>query len=130
MTTTSNRSAETMPTSQPADPLLRVRGLRVEFSGVPVVDRIDLDVPRGGALGIVGESGSGKSVTALSIMGLLGSPGRVTSGSIELARRDLLTLPETQMRAIRGGRIGMIFQEPMTSLNPLLTIGDQQARLA
>jgi len=114
-----------MPTSQPADPLLRVRGLRVEFSGVPVVDRIDLDVPRGGALGIVGESGSGKSVTALSIMGLLGSPGRVTSGSIELARRDLLTLPETQMRAIRGGRIGMIFQEPMTSLNPLLTIGDQ-----
>ncbi len=118
-------SAASMPAGESAEPLLRVRGLRVEFSGVPVIDRVDLELPRGGALGIVGESGSGKSVTALSIMRLLGFPGRVTAGRIELERRDLLTLPETEMRKIRGERIGMIFQEPMTSLNPLLTIGDQ-----
>ncbi|MBM3523115.1 MAG: ABC transporter ATP-binding protein [Alphaproteobacteria bacterium] len=108
-----------------APPLLRVRNLRIEFGRVAVVDRVGFELARGGSLGIVGESGSGKSVTALSVMGLLSWPGRVAAGSVELDGRELVGLPETELREVRGGRIGMIFQEPMTSLNPLLTIGDQ-----
>jgi peptide/nickel transport system ATP-binding protein len=108
-----------------AEPLLRVRGLACEFSGVSVIDRIDFDIAAGETLGIIGESGSGKSVTALSVMRLIGRPGRVTADSIAFEGRDLLRLPEDAMRRVRGGGIGMIFQEPMTSLNPVLTIGDQ-----
>ncbi|MGH7764843.1 MAG: ABC transporter ATP-binding protein [Candidatus Dormibacteraceae bacterium] len=90
------------------------------------VDGIDLEIAPGGTLGVVGESGCGKSVTALSIMRLVDPPGRIESGSrIMFLGRDLTELDEDSMRQIRGDEISMIFQEPMTSLNPVLTIGDQ-----
>ncbi|MSP87403.1 MAG: ABC transporter ATP-binding protein [Alphaproteobacteria bacterium] len=111
-------------------PLLSVRGLRVEFdyeSGpAAAVDGVSFDLRPGEVLGIVGESGSGKSVTALAIMGLLPQPpGRVAAGQILFEGANLLTKSAAEMRQIRGGRIGMIFQEPMTSLNPVFTVGDQ-----
>jgi len=110
--------------------LLSVSNLRVVFGGerreLPAVDDVGFDVAEGEALGIVGESGSGKSVTALSIMGLLPKPpARVTAGSIKFLGEDLLGLGEREMRRVRGPGIGMIFQEPMTSLNPVFPIGDQ-----
>ena len=113
-------------------PLLAVTDLSVAFrtdeGDVTAVDRVSFSVSPGEVLGIVGESGSGKSVSALAVMGLLPKPGgRVTSGEILFEGEDLLKLPERRMRAIRGRRIGMIFQEPMTSLNPVFTIGDQIA---
>ena len=93
---------------------------------VRAVDNLSCHVGAGEALGIVGESGCGKSVTSLSIMRLVQSPpGRIVTGSIKLEGRDLLALSETEMRAIRGNEISMIFQEPMTSLNPVLSIGVQ-----
>lgn len=115
-----------------AEPLLEIRDLVTEFrtdrGTVRAVDGVSFSVPRGTTLGVVGESGCGKSVTALSIMRLVASPpGRIASGSIRYAGKDLLTLAEPAMRAIRGDRIGMIFQEPMTSLNPVFTVGDQVA---
>jgi oligopeptide/dipeptide ABC transporter ATP-binding protein len=94
---------------------------------VPAVDEVTFEVRAGETLGLVGESGSGKSVTALSIMRLVQPPGRVAGGSIHFKGRDLLTLPESQMRAVRGADIGLIFQEPMTALNPVFTIGNQIA---
>ncbi|WP_090113778.1 ABC transporter ATP-binding protein [Limimaricola pyoseonensis] len=111
-------------------PLLQVRDLQTSFrvgkSSVRAVDGVSFDLAPGETLAIVGESGSGKSVTSLSIMGLLPKgAGRVTGGSIRLDGRDLLGLDEPQMRDIRGREIGMIFQEPMTSLNPVHTIGRQ-----
>jgi peptide/nickel transport system ATP-binding protein/oligopeptide transport system ATP-binding protein len=111
-------------------PLLSVRDLTIAFRGERgdqvAVDHVSFDVAPGEVLGIVGESGSGKSVTALAVMGLLPRPGgRVTSGEILFEGEDLLRLPEARMRRIRGRRIGMIFQEPMTSLNPVFTVGDQ-----
>ncbi len=108
-------------------PLLSVRGLSIEFGTTRVVDDVDFDVMSGEVLGIVGESGSGKSVTALSILQLLSHPGRVVSGEICFAGEDLLTKSVAQMQRIRGDRISMIFQEPMTSLIPVFTIGDQSA---
>ena len=113
-------------------PLLRVEGLRTFFytrGGVlRAVDGVDLEIPAGGTLGVVGESGSGKSVTALSVMRLVDPPGRVEPGSrIELEGRDLAALDEGALGRIRGNEISMIFQEPMTSLNPVFTIGDQIA---
>ncbi len=112
--------------------LLRVDNLHTHFftlDGVTrAVDGVSLSVEPGETLGIVGESGCGKSVTALSIMRLLPPKlGRVVSGAISFDGRDLLALDEAEMRDIRGNRIAMIFQEPMTSLNPVLTIGDQIA---
>jgi peptide/nickel transport system ATP-binding protein len=114
------------------DALLRVDDLRTHFftlDGVTrAVDGVSLAVDAGETLGIVGESGCGKSVTALSIMRLLPAKlGRVVSGAIRFDGQDLLALDESAMRDIRGNRIAMIFQEPMTSLNPVLTIGDQIA---
>ena len=111
-------------------PLLSVRNLRTVFGtmqgDVTAVDDVSFDVAPGEVLGIVGESGSGKSVTALSIMGLLPQPpGRVAGGEILFEGRDLLKLPRSELRQLRGSAIGMIFQEPMTSLNPVFTIGDQ-----
>jgi oligopeptide/dipeptide ABC transporter ATP-binding protein len=111
-------------------PLLQVENLRTYFHtrmGVlKAVDGVDLEVGEGRTLGIVGESGSGKSVTALSIMRLIERPGRVAEGSrILFGGRDLATLPERQMQAIRGNAISMIFQEPMTSLNPVYSAGNQ-----
>ena len=113
-----------------ATAVLRVQDLHTVFDTeagvVRAVDGVSFTLPRGGVLGIVGESGSGKSVANLSILRLVPQPpGRIVSGRIELAGSDLLALPERQMRAIRGKRIAMIFQDPMTSLNPYLTIGRQ-----
>jgi len=110
--------------------LLSVSNLRVVFGSergdLAAVDDVGFDVAEGEVLGIVGESGSGKSVTALSIMGLLPKPpARVAAGSIKFQGEDLLGFSERELRRIRGPGIGMIFQEPMTSLNPVFPIGDQ-----
>ncbi|MCE7792655.1 ABC transporter ATP-binding protein [Salipaludibacillus sp. CUR1] len=94
---------------------------------VKAVDGVSFDVPSGKTLGIVGESGSGKSITSLSIMRLLEDPGKIKGGKITFQGEDLLSKSESEMRRIRGNRISMIFQEPMTSLNPVFTIGDQIA---
>ncbi|MBA8852540.1 peptide/nickel transport system ATP-binding protein [Ochrobactrum intermedium] len=111
------------------EPALSVRGLTTSFlvdgAWKPVVDDVSFDVHPGETVAIVGESGSGKSVTSLSIMRLLQKDTSRIEGSISLASRELLTLSENEMRRIRGNEIAMIFQEPMTSLNPLFTIGDQ-----
>ncbi len=111
------------------EPLLTIENLKTYFftsSGVvKAVDGVSLSVPKGGRLGIVGESGCGKSVTALSILRLVAPPGRIVGGKILLEGEDLLSLPEPKMREIRGGRIAMVFQEPMTSLNPVFSIGNQ-----
>lgn len=110
-------------------PVLRVQDLTTCFDGddttVVAVDKLSFDLLPGETLGLVGESGCGKSVTSLSIMRLLRAPGRVAGGRIEFDGRDLLALPEKSMRAIRGNQISMIFQEPMTSLNPVITVGKQ-----
>jgi peptide/nickel transport system ATP-binding protein len=113
-----------------SEPLLAIRDLVTEFRTdrgvVRAVDGVSFEIPRRGTLGVVGESGCGKSVTALSIMRLVASPpGRIASGHIEYAGKDLLALSLDEMRAIRGNRVAMIFQEPMTSLNPVYTVGDQ-----
>jgi oligopeptide/dipeptide ABC transporter ATP-binding protein len=94
---------------------------------LPAVDDVSVSIDRGETLGIVGESGCGKSVTSLSIMRLLGANGQIRQGSIEFDGQDLVSLSEAEMRRIRGNRIGMIFQEPMTSLNPVHKIGKQIA---
>ena len=110
-------------------PLLSISGLRTVFrtagGDVAAVDGVDLAVARGRTLGIVGESGCGKSVLSLSVMRLVPSPGRVAAGQIMFDGQNLLDLPLARMRDIRGNRIAMIFQEPMTSLNPVFTVGDQ-----
>jgi len=109
-------------------PLLRVRDLTVSFptaqGPVDVVKSLDFDLPRGGALGIVGESGSGKSMTSLAIMGLL-PKGATRTGSVEFAGTELTQLRERAMRSVRGDRIAMIFQDPLSSLNPYYTVGAQ-----
>jgi ABC-type dipeptide/oligopeptide/nickel transport system ATPase component len=109
-------------------PLLDVQHLSVSFgNGAPAVNDVSLQVAAGETLGVVGESGSGKSVTAFSILRLLQPPGRVTGGAVFFEGRDLLTLSEAEMRAVRGARISLIFQEPMTALNPVMRVGDQIA---
>ncbi len=112
-------------------PLLDVQDLTVVFegSGAPVtaVDRVSFQIAGGETLGLVGESGSGKSVTAFSILRLVQPPGRIAGGRVLFEGRDLLTLPESQMRQVRGARISLIFQEPMTALNPVMRVGDQIA---
>lgn len=111
-------------------PLLRVRGLRTQFlldgATVRAVDGVDLEVARGEAVGVVGESGSGKTVTAMSVLRLIPDPpGRIVAGSIEFAGRRLDTADEAELRSVRGGDIGMVFQDPQTTLNPVMTIGAQ-----
>jgi oligopeptide/dipeptide ABC transporter ATP-binding protein len=112
-------------------PMLVVRGLKTHFftadGVVRAVDGVDFVIRRGQTLGLVGESGSGKSVTSLSIMRLIAPPGRAVEGEIVLDGTDLLKLDEEDMYEVRGNRISMIFQEPMTSLNPVFTVGDQIA---
>jgi peptide/nickel transport system ATP-binding protein len=112
-------------------PLLEVRDLAVAFgpadAPVRAVDGVGFEIPAGGAVGLVGESGSGKSVTAMAVLRLIGAPGRVVAGAIRFDGQDLLALPADRMPEIRGRDIAMIFQEPMSSLNPLMTIGDQVA---
>jgi len=109
--------------------LLSVAGLRTHFftraGVVKAVDGVSFEVARGEVLGLVGESGSGKSMIGYSIMGLVDPPGRVVEGSIALDGEELLTLPPEQMRAIRGSRVAMIFQDPMMTLNPVLRIDTQ-----
>ena len=113
------------------DALLQVENLETVFGREgrgPVaraVRGVSFSVRRGETLGIVGESGSGKSVTALSILRLISAPGRIVAGRIGLDGADLLGLPERQMRAVRGARIALVFQDPMTALNPTLTVGEQ-----
>jgi peptide/nickel transport system ATP-binding protein len=112
------------------EPLLRVRNLvtsfRTDTGPLRAVDGVSFDVPAGASVGIVGESGCGKSVTALSILRLVPSPpGEIESGSIELEGKDLLKLSDREMRGVRGNDISMVFQEPMTSLNPVYTVGSQ-----
>jgi oligopeptide/dipeptide ABC transporter ATP-binding protein len=120
----------TLMTAKSVAPLLQIRGLRTYFytdSGVAkAVDGVDLDIRQGEVLGLVGESGSGKSVTALSVLRLIPQPpGRIVAGEILYHGKDLLKLPLDEIRKIRGSDISMIFQEPMTSLNPVFTIGMQ-----
>ena len=111
--------------------LLDVQDLTVAFEGtrgsVTAVDRVSFQVAAGETLGVVGESGSGKSVTAFSILRLIQPPGRITGGRVVFEGRDLLTLSEAEMREVRGARISLIFQEPMTALNPVMRVGDQIA---
>ena len=118
-----------------ARPLLEIEGLRVEFrtrNGVArVIDNLDISVMPGETLGVVGESGCGKSMTALSIMRLVPiPPGRIAAGRILLDGEDLLQANEERMRNVRGNEISMIFQEPMTSLNPVYSVGNQIAETA
>jgi peptide/nickel transport system ATP-binding protein len=112
-----------------AGPLLEVRHLRVEFNTrrgtLVAVDDVSFDIAPGEVLGVVGESGAGKSITGTAIIGLLEPPGRIASGEIRLEGERIDNLPAEAMRRIRGRRIGAIFQDPLTSLNPLFTIGRQ-----
>jgi oligopeptide/dipeptide ABC transporter ATP-binding protein len=116
---------------RPRAPLLAVEDLRVAFGDgarvVRAVDGVSLSIAGGETLGLVGESGSGKSLTALSIIRLVPEPGRLAARSITFEGRDLMTLDERQMRAVRGARIGFVFQEPMTALNPVYSVGAQVA---
>ncbi len=113
------------------EPLLQVAGLKTRLGSerqpVRAVDGVDIEIRPGETFALLGESGCGKSMTALSIMRLLPPSGRIVAGTVRLGEVDLLALPEREMRGERGGRMGMIFQEPMTSLNPVLTIGAQIA---
>lgn len=110
-------------------PALQVRGLTTRFStshgAITAVDGVSFSVARGETLGLVGESGSGKSVTAMSILRLVSPPGRIVGGSVCLNGTELLTLDEEQMRQRRGTQVGMVFQNPMTALNPVFSIGWQ-----
>ena len=112
-----------------AAPLLEVRDLVVEFPGrrgtLRALDGVSLEIAPGEVLGMVGESGAGKSMTGAAIIGLLEPPGRIAGGSIALAGQRIDNLPPREMRRIRGKRIGAIFQDPLTTLNPLYTVGDQ-----
>jgi len=109
--------------------LLEIAGLTTSFATpagtVTAVDDLYLSVRQGRVLGLVGESGCGKTITALSVLNLVPPPGRITAGRILFEGTDLLTLPPEKMRAVRGARISMVFQEPMTALNPVFTVGNQ-----
>lgn len=110
-------------------PLLEVRNLKTQFKSkdgvVKAVDDVSFYIEKGETLGVVGESGSGKSVTAMSILRLVQAPGKIVNGEILFEGRDLLKLDDKEMRKVRGKEIAMIFQDPMTSLNPVLTVGRQ-----
>jgi oligopeptide/dipeptide ABC transporter ATP-binding protein len=110
-------------------PLLKVSGLKTYFftedGVVKAVDGVDFDIKRGEILGLVGESGCGKSVTVLSVMRLVGVPGRIISGEVTFENRDLLKFSDNEIQDIRGNQISMIFQQPQSSLNPVFTIGEQ-----
>lgn len=115
--------------SRGAPPLLQVRGLRVEFPTrralLTAIDGVSFDIAAGEVLGVVGESGAGKSITGSAIIGLLDPPGRIAGGEILLDGRRIDNLPPDEMRRVRGRQIGAIFQDPLTSLNPLLSVGRQ-----
>ena len=121
------------PASETREPLLAIRGLCVSFftpaGAVPAVRGVDLELARGETLALVGESGSGKSVTAMTVLGLVDPPGRITAGQVCFDGRDVTQLESRELRSLRGRRIAMIFQEPMTSLNPVFTVGEQIAEV-
>jgi peptide/nickel transport system ATP-binding protein len=134
MTDTTSRPRQSLrrgpgPKHDGTVPLLEVHDLRTHFATddgeFRAVDGVSFTLLAGRTLGVVGESGCGKSVTALSIMGLVPRPGRIAGGAVRFEGTDLVGLPAAQLRALRGNRISMIFQEPMTSLNPAFTVGDQ-----
>lgn len=115
-----------------ANNILEIKDLNVKYETdleiVEAVNGIDLEIEKSGTLGLVGETGAGKTTTALSIMRLLPSTtGRIRSGEIFFEGRDLLKIDEEEMRSVRGDKIAMVFQDPMTSLNPVQTVGDQIA---
>jgi oligopeptide/dipeptide ABC transporter ATP-binding protein len=124
-----NGAAKAAPSGPRGEHVLEIRDLRTWFDTidgtVKAVDGVSFDIGRGQTLGVVGESGCGKSVTALSVMRLIERPGRIVSGSARLRDTDLLAITDHEMEATRGNRMSMIFQEPMTSLNPVFTCGDQ-----
>ncbi|HLO03819.1 MAG TPA: ABC transporter ATP-binding protein, partial [Symbiobacteriaceae bacterium] len=109
--------------------ILEVQNLQVQFKTragiVKAVDDVSFNVGEGEIVAIVGESGCGKSVTSLAVMGLIGAPGKIAGGVIKFDDQDLLKKSEAEMRKVRGRKIAMIFQDPMTSLNPVITIGEQ-----
>jgi len=117
----------TSGSSLPRPPLLRVRGLDVAYGETPVVRGVDLDVARGERVAIVGQSGSGKSTVIAALLRLLPGAGRITGGTVELDGEDLVAAGEARMRAVRGGRIGLVPQDPGTNLNPAMRLGDQVA---
>ncbi|WP_454859787.1 dipeptide ABC transporter ATP-binding protein [Promicromonospora soli] len=127
----SNLSRPGFRQAQPANggsrPLLSVRGLNVAYGDTPVVRDVDLDVARGERVAIVGQSGSGKSTVVAALLRLLPGAGRITGGTIELDGEDLAAASETRMRAVRGGRIALVPQDPGTNLNPAMRLGDQVA---
>ena len=110
-------------------PVLSVRDLRVEFptrrGTLTAIDGVSFDIAPGEVLGVVGESGAGKSITGTAVIGLIEPPGRIAGGEVLLRGKRIDNLPPEQMRKIRGKRIGMVFQDPLTSLNPLYRIGEQ-----
>lgn len=116
-------------TASAAAPLLSVRDLRIVFDGrhgpLTALDGVTFDIAPGEILGMVGESGAGKSLTGTAVIGLLDPPGRIAGGEILLEGQRIDNLPAEKMRRLRGRRIGAIFQDPLTSLHPLLTVGDQ-----
>jgi oligopeptide/dipeptide ABC transporter ATP-binding protein len=128
---TATRPASPSSSARHGDNLLEIRGLKTHFftqdGTVKAVDGVSLEIKYGQTLGVVGESGCGKSITALSTMRLVERPGRTVAGEILLDGRDLLKLSDDDMSEVRGNAISMIFQEPMTSLNPVFTCGDQIA---
>ena len=111
--------------------LLQVRGLTTEFAthtGVArAVDGVSFDIHAGEIVGLVGESGSGKSVTGYSILGLIDAPGRIVGGSVRLDGQELIGMPRARLRALRGRHIAMVFQDPMSTLNAVLTVATQMA---
>jgi peptide/nickel transport system ATP-binding protein len=118
---------------QPDEPMLSVRGLKTHFhtprGTVRAVDAVDLEVEEGQRVGLVGESGSGKSVTAKSIMGIVEDPGEIVDGEVNFNGQDLTGFEESELKDVRGNAISMIFQSPMTALNPTMTVGRQIARV-
>src|SRR5258706_6315078 len=113
--------------ADPREAILEVRNLRTSFGAVHAVDNVSFNVRKGEAVALVGESGCGKSVTAMSIMRLVAPPGKITGGEVRFKGRDLAGISERDMRHVRGNDIAMVFQEPMTSLNPVFKIGAQVA---
>ena len=108
-------------------PVLEVRDLEVSFGSVKILRGVSFDLEAGQTLGVVGESGCGKSMTGFAIMGMLQSPGRVSAGSIKLEGRELVGLRERDYRDVRGDQIALVMQDPFTSLNPMMRVGDQIA---
>src|ERR1041384_1735331 len=110
-------------------PVLSVRDLKVEFptrrGTLTAIDGVSFDIAPGEVLGVVGESGAGKSITGTAVIGLIEPPGRIAGGEIRLRGERIDNLPPEKMRKVRGKRIGMVFQDPLTSLNPLYKVGDQ-----